>query len=62
MEINELQNQERRSVGISLRTYPSYSLWLKEKSISPSRIFNKAVEELMEKEKQEDETQTSEED
>jgi len=51
MEINELQKLEIKNVAISIRTFSSYSLWLKQKEISPSVLFNKCVEELMRKEK-----------
>lgn len=50
MEIKELQKPELREVGISIRTYPSYAAFLKKHKISPSVLFNKAIEELMEKE------------
>ena len=53
MELKELQNKERRIVGVSIRTFPSYSSWLKENKISPSKMFNKCIEELMEKSKDE---------
>jgi len=48
MDIKELQTKERRSRTISIRTFPSYSKWLAEREVSPSLLFNKAVEELME--------------
>jgi hypothetical protein len=50
MEIKELQNRERRTIAVSIRTFPSYSIWLKEKEISPSKMFNKCIEELMKNE------------
>jgi len=35
MEIKELQNRERRTIAVSIRTFPSYSIWLKrERNIS----------------------------
>ncbi len=49
MEIKDLQKPELREVVISVRTYPTYSAWLKKKGISPGVLFNKAVEELMDK-------------
>jgi hypothetical protein len=52
MEINELKRPELRKQMISIRTFPSYSKWLKEKDISPSAMFNKCVEELIRKDKQ----------
>jgi len=51
MEIKELQRPERKEVMISVRTFPSYSEWLKENKISPTLLFNKAIEELRKKNK-----------
>jgi len=52
MEIEDIQKrkkEERKSIVISIRTFPSYSQWLREKNISPNALFHKAIEELMEK-------------
>lgn len=52
MEIEEIKKKdkkERRTVIITIRTFPSYSKWLKDKKISPSKLFNKALEELKNK-------------
>jgi len=46
MKIKDLKRPELRKAVISIRTYPSYAKWLKEKNISPSALFNKAIEEL----------------
>lgn len=51
MEIKELQRPELREIIVSIRTFPSYSKWMKDRKISPSVLFNKAVEELMKSEK-----------
>ena len=51
MELNEIQKKELRSKVITIRTYPSYSSWMKENNVSPSILFNKALEELMNQEK-----------
>ena len=51
MELNEIQKKELRSKVITIRTYPSYSSWMKDNKVSPSTLFNKAVEELMKQEK-----------
>jgi len=51
MEIKDLQKREGKIVSISIRTYPSYSKWLKEKNISPNALFDLAIKELMDKEK-----------
>ena len=49
MEINELKKSENKKIAISIRMPLSYSLWLKQKDISPTLLFNKCVEELMAK-------------
>ena len=51
MELNEIQRKELRSKVITIRTYPSYSSWMKENKVSPSTLFNIALEELMNQEK-----------
>ena len=38
---------ERKSIQISVRTYPSYSKFMKKENLSPTSIFNLAIEELM---------------
>lgn len=48
MKKQDVQKKERKSVSISIRTYPAYSKWMKENKISPNSVFNKALEELME--------------
>ena len=47
MKIEELQKKERRTVNISVRTTQTLSDFMKEKNLSPTTLFNKAVEELM---------------
>jgi len=39
--------KERKIIPISIRTYPSYSKFMKEEKLSPNSIFNLAIEELM---------------
>jgi len=51
MELKEIQKKELREKVITIRTYQSYSDWMKENKISPSAFFNKALEELMKQEK-----------
>jgi hypothetical protein len=41
---------EMKSVRMQIRTTPKISKWMKKHSISPSLVFEKAVEELMKKE------------
>ncbi len=38
--------EEFRSVIISVRTYPSFSKWLKENEVSPSELFNETIKQL----------------
>ena len=49
IKIKDLQRPELREKIITVRTYPSYSEWLKKKNISPSALFNKTIEELKKK-------------
>ncbi len=48
MELKQVQNKvkERKTTNITVRTFPSTSKWMKENNISPTMLFNKAVEEL----------------
>ncbi len=51
MELKDIQdNKELRTKVITIRTYPSYSKWMSKNKVRPSVLFNKAIEELMEKE------------
>ena len=56
MKINEVQRPEAKTVTMTIRTYPSYSKWMKDNKVSPARVFNKALEELMEKIQNENKT------
>ncbi len=47
VDLADVQRKEQRSKQISLRTYPSYFAWLEEYDVSPTELFNAAVEELM---------------
>ena len=47
MNKEEVKKHEGKTVPISIRTYPSYSKFMKDEGLSPNRIFSKAVEELM---------------
>lgn len=51
MEIKDIQRKELREKVITIRTYPSYADWMRENKVSPSKLFNLALEELMNKEK-----------
>ena len=49
MEIKNIQKIETKKVVITIRTYPEYSKWMKEHNVSPSKLFNETLKELMEK-------------
>ena len=47
--------EEMKSVRMQIRTTPKISKWMKKNKVSPSLVFEKAVEELMKKEMEEKE-------
>jgi len=49
-EVQREKNRESRRVVMTIRTSPEKSVWMKKNNVSPALLFNKAVEELMEKE------------
>ncbi len=53
MDIKNVKRKPRaeKLIPINLRIKKSVSLWLKKNDLSPTKIFNAAVEELMEKNK-----------
>jgi len=48
--IRETKNEPKR-VRINLRTTESVSKWLTEKNVSPQKVFDLAIVELMNKKK-----------
>ena len=50
MKKQDVQKKERKSVSISIRTYPKYSKWMKDNEVSPNAVFNEAMKELVEEE------------
>ncbi|KKK82998.1 hypothetical protein LCGC14_2797780 [marine sediment metagenome] len=50
MKKQDVQKKERKSVPISIRTYPKYSKWMKDNNVSPNAVFNEAMKELVDKE------------
>ena len=50
MKIEEVKKnrREKKTISISIRTYPSYSKWMRRNDVSPNAIFDKALKELME--------------
>lgn len=49
MKKQDVQKKERKSVSISIRTYPTYSKWMKDNNVSPNAVFNEAMKELVDK-------------
>jgi hypothetical protein len=50
MDIDKVKrkvNKEKRSIMVSLRVTPSVSKWMTEHDISPSKVFDEAVDILM---------------
>ena len=49
MEIKQVQKDEKKSKTITVRTFPTYSKWMKENSVSPTKVFNETLKELMQR-------------
>ncbi len=47
MKKQDVQRMERKTVSISIRTYPKYSKWMKDNNVSPNAVFNEAMKELI---------------
>lgn len=52
MELKLIRKLEPRTKVISIRTFQSYSDWMKANRVSPSRVFNRALKEVMKKERE----------
>ena len=50
MKKQDVQKKERKSVSISIRTYPKYSKWMRDNKVSPNAVFNEAMKELVDEE------------
>jgi len=46
-KVKKKDPEEMKTVRMQIRTSPKISKWMKENDISPSLVFEKAVEELM---------------
>jgi len=49
MEINEIQKVERRDATVTIRIPKRICAWMKENNVSPTALFMKSVDELVEK-------------
>ena len=49
MKLEEVQNNNKKDVIMTIRTTRENSKWMKERGVSPSLLFDKALEELKEK-------------
>tara|TARA_Y100000310_G_scaffold179615_1_gene179562 strand:+ start:38 stop:229 length:192 start_codon:yes stop_codon:yes gene_type:complete len=54
-KVKKKDPEEMKSVRMQIRTTPKISKWMKKNKVSPSLVFEKAVEELMKKEMEEKE-------
>lgn len=52
MEIKDIKKLQRKDVIMTIRTSKGKSLWMKKHNISPSMLFDKALEELIERSKE----------
>ena len=50
MEVKNLQRIEKRNISISIRISKKHSNFMKDKNISPTKLFISSVEELMDEE------------
>ena len=49
MKLEEVQNNNKKDVIMTIRTTRENSKWMKEHGVSPSLLFDKALEELKER-------------
>ena len=49
-KVKKKDPEEMKSVRMQIRTTPNISKWMKKNKVSPSLVFEKAIEELMKKE------------
>lgn len=54
-KVKKKDPEEMKSVRMQIRTTPKISKWMKKHKVSPSLVFEKAIEELMKKGEEEDE-------
>jgi len=48
-KVKKKDPEEMKSVRVQIRTTPKISKWMKKNNVSPSLVFEKAVEGLMRK-------------
>lgn len=51
MNLKEIQRPELKDVQMTIRTTSTKKQWMKDNNVSPQRVFELALEELMEEEK-----------
>lgn len=52
MNIKNVKKRELKNVSMTIRTTKSKSKWMKEFGVSPSMVFDEAIKELIEKQKE----------
>jgi hypothetical protein len=51
MEIKNVLKDEKKKKTMTVRTFVSYCEWMTKNKVSPTKVFNEAVKQLMEKAK-----------
>lgn len=49
MKIKEVQKTENKSKILTVRTTPNIYKWIRENNLSVTKVFNKAIEDLLNK-------------
>ncbi len=52
-KVKKKDPEEMKSVRMQIRTTPKISRWMKKNKVSPSKVFEKAIEGLMKKDMEE---------
>lgn len=47
MNLKNVKKEERKLKTITVRTFPSYSKWMADNKVSPTKVFNEAIKDLM---------------
>ena len=49
MELEKLKRREMKTEVLTIRITKSYSVWLRKNNVSPSKVLNTAIAELMQR-------------
>lgn len=45
-DVKKIKDRNKKTIGISIKISKDVSEWMKENNLSPTAIFNKAIENL----------------